>query len=447
MNMKTLKRYTLALLVSAVALLSCEKDYDRVFNETAEVRLQKALDEYNTQLQGAPHGWKASLVTGSGIEYFYYLDFAADGRVEMLSDFNATTAGAIQVGTWELKALQTVTLSFPTYSYIHLPADPKGEVNGGPDGVGQQSDVEFAFVRATADSILFEGLQHGSNMTFVQATAEEQDLVTKGRIKDILAYGLSGDGLQLTLSGDRTITFVLNATEKKLTAQYISDDGTKVEVTPRSYSVSMQGILLNTPIHAYGQTIQELLWDATAKRYYVAIGGTSVVVIQNSDLHFFRPAIPIQDILGADFFAVLVPYGSVNKPLKGQSPLFTQLYQAANAELQTWEVPIELYDMFVAFDINTNTMYLVVRVVQSNTLFTAQYNYQYTLSGEGIYTFGPGTAYDDNAAALAPTFSHIFEYINGDSFKAEFVGGTEALTGGFFSQEHPEFSFSGILTN
>ena len=447
MNMKTSTRYTLVLLVSAVTLFSCDKEYDRVFPSTAEVRLQKALDEYNAQLQDAPYGWKASLITGTGIEYFYYLDFAAEGRVNMLSDFNASTAGTVQSATWELKALQTATLSFPTYSYIHLPADPKGEVNGGFDGEGRLSDFEFAFARATPDSILLDGLQRGSHMTLVHATAEEQELVLKGRIKDILAYGLSGDGLQLTLSGDRTITFVLNANEKKLTAQYISDDGTKVEVTPLSYSVSMEGILLNTPIHAYGQTIQELLWDATGKRYYVEIGGTSIPVTLNPDLYFFRPTIPIQDVLGADYFAVLVPPGSVNKPWKGQSPLFTELYQAANAELQTWEVPIELYDMFVAFDINTNTMYLVVRVVQSNTLFTAQYNYHYMLSGEGVYTFGPGTAYDDNAAALAPTFSNIFTYINGDNFKAEFVGGTEALTGGFFSQEHPEFSFSGILTN
>ncbi|MBT1711878.1 DUF4302 domain-containing protein [Fulvivirgaceae bacterium PWU5] len=445
--MKTLKRYTLVLLASAVTLFSCEKDYDRVFSETAEARLQKALDEYNAQLQDAPYGWKASLITGTGIEYFYYLDFATDGKVSMLSDFNVNTAGTEQVATWELKALQTATLSFPTYSYIHMPADPKGSVNGGGDGVGQQSDVEFAFARATADSILLEGLQRGSHLTLVQATAEEKELVRKGRIKDILDYGLSGDGLELTLSGDRTITFVLNPDAKTLTAQYISDDGLQVEVTPRAYSVSMQGILLNNPIRAYGETIQELLWDDNVKRYYAKVGNASVPVVQNPNLHFFRPVIPIQDILGADYFAVLVPYGSVNKPIKGQSPLFTELYQAAAAELQTWEVPIELYDMFVAFDINTNTMYLVVRVVQSNTLFTAQYNYRYTLSGEGVYTFGSGTAVDDNAKALAAIMSNIFVYINGDSFKAEFVGGTEALTGGFFSQEHPEFSFSGILTN
>jgi hypothetical protein len=446
MNMKTLKKYTLVLLAAAM-FFSCEKDYDRVFSETAEVRLQKAMDEYSAQLQGAPHGWKASLITGSGIEYFYYLNFAADGRVDMLSDFNAGTAGTVQSGTWELKALQTVTLTFPTYSYIHLPADPKGEVNGGPDGVGQQSDVEFAFARATADSVLLEGLQRGSRMTLVQATAEEQDLVTKGRIKDILDYGLNGDGLQLTLSGDRTITFVLNPDAKLLTAQYISDDGLEVEVTPRAYSVSMQGILLNNPIHAYGQTIQELLWDANAKRYYAKIGETSVPVIQNPDLYFFHPGIPIQDVLGADYFAVLVPPGSLQKPIKGQSPLFTQLYQALDAELHTWEVPIALYYMFVAFDVNTNTMYLVVRIIQNNTEFTCQYNYKYMLGADGVYTFGPNTAVDDNAKAIAPLMADIFAYIDNDSFKAEFVGGTEDLTGGFFSQERPEFSFSGILSN
>jgi hypothetical protein len=447
MNTSTLKKYTLSLLVSAAALFSCEKDYDRVFGETAEVRLQKALDEYNARLKDAPYGWKASLITGSGIEYFYYLEFAANGRVEMLSDFNVVTAGTIDSASWELKALQTATLSFPTYSYIHLPADPKGSVNGGPDGVGQQSDVEFAFARTTADSILLEGLQRGSHMTLVQATAEERELVRKGRIKDILDYGLSGDGLQLKLSGDRTITFALNPDAKRLTAQYISDDGLQVEVTRRAYSVSMQGILLNTPIQAYGQTIQELLWDANAKKYYAKVGNTSMPIIQNPDLHFFRPGIPIQDILGLDYLAIVLPPGVIQKPIKGQSPLFIQLYKALDANLHTWEVPIALYDMYVIFDVNTNTMHLIVEVVQSNTIFVAQYSYKYILGAEGIYTFGANTAVNENAKAIAPLMADIFAYLDNDSFKTEFVGGTEELTGGFFSQEHPEFSFSGYLTN
>ena len=170
-------------------------------------------------------------------------------------------------------------------------------------------------------------------------------------------------------------------------------------------------------------------------------------IVQNPDLHFFRPTIPIQDILGADYFAVLVPAGSLQKPIKGQSPLFTQLYQALDANLHEWEVPIALYDMFVGFDINTNTMYLVVRVIQQNNIFLCQYNYKYTLGAEGIYSFGAGTAANENATAIAPLMVDIFQYLDHDSFKAEFVGGTEELTGGFFSQENPEFSFSGYLTN
>jgi hypothetical protein len=102
--------------------------------------------------------------------------------------------------------------------------------------------------------------------------------------------------------------------------------------------------------------------------------------------------------------------------------------------------------MFAAFDVSTNTMYLVVRVVQGENLFLCQYNYSYTLDGDGIYTFNPLAA-DANAQAIRPFMADILAYLQEDSFKSEFVGGTEALTGGFFSQERPEFSFSGELTN
>jgi hypothetical protein len=448
MIMMRIKNIKLLIMLAGMtcALLSCDKDYDRVFNESPDERVQRSLDEFRAMLLAAPYGWKASLVTQAGIEYFYYLDFNEDGQVRMLSDFNETTAGTVQSSAWKLKALQTTTLSFPTYSYIHLPADPDGDVNGGGDGEGRKSDFEFAFARASGDSILLEGIQRGSAITFVKATEQEQALVLNGRVKDILTYGVKSDGLRLVLPDDHSITFSLNAGTKYLSAQYISDDGERVEVFKTPYVISMEGIVLSKPIRTKGYTVQELLWDADHERYYVQSGATNLEVLEDKGLFFFKPSVPVQQVLGNDYLALYLRQGTDAAPLKGQSDDFITLYKAAAESMLNGEYGLTMHDMYFIFDVATNKMYFGVYVVQNNNLYLCLYTFDYTVSSEGVYKFNYKSQ-DDNGSAIRGDMQSILDYIGNDTFKAEFVGGTFELTGGMFSQENPGFSFSGYLVN
>src|SRR5687768_7845327 len=78
------------VIAVALCLAACDNSYESIFKQSPDDRLRETLTEYSTLLMDAPHGWKASLYTGSGAGYFYYFDFNDNGNVTMLSDFGET---------------------------------------------------------------------------------------------------------------------------------------------------------------------------------------------------------------------------------------------------------------------------------------------------------------------------------------------------------------------
>jgi|GEM_PF-1171273 len=431
---------------AAAMLLSCDKDYDPVFSESTDARVQAQLDEYTKTLTSAPYGWKASLETGSGIRYFYYLQFAADGTVSMLSDFNETTAGTAKSSLWTLKALQSATLSFTTYSYIHLPADPDGSVNGGTNGEGRISDSEFAFAGTSGDSLILEGIQRGSRIAFVKATQEEQALVQKGRLKDILLYGTANKALKLALSKDQVITFAFNVVAKSITAQYVSADGKYVESDKIPYVISMDGIVLGKPLTAYGVTLYDFKWDAEQSSYYTRIGDSRKEITAIKEVQLFKPSVLFSNFIGYDYLAIIIPASSVTEPLQGQSETFSALYHNAAASMLSGQYTLTLSDAYFIFDKDARKMYIVVLVVQNEQVFQCQFEYNYVTAGDGSFKFTYVGA-DDNGSAIESDMTPIFSYLNNDTFTGEYVGGGIEPLGGFFSKNRPEFSFSGYLSN
>jgi len=446
--MKNIKQLISLLLFAgaSVMLFSCDKDYDPVFGESTDARVQAQLDEYTALLTMAPYGWKASLKTGSGIRYFYYLQFAADGTVTMLSDFNETTAGTAKSSQWTLKALQTATLSFTTYSYIHLPADPDGGVNGGNNGEGRISDSEFAFAGTSGDSLVLEGIQRGSRIALLKATEEEQSLAQKGRLREILHYGTANKALKLAVSKDQVITFAFNVAAKTLTAQYISADGKQVESNKIPYVIAMDGIVLGKPLTAYGITLQNFEWDADRSSYYTETGGSRREITAIKEVQLFKPAVPFASFIGHDYLAIVIPASSVTDPLQGQSENFTTLYNNAAASMLTWPYTLTLSDTYFIFDSDAGKMYIVVLVIQNEQVFQCQFEYNYTVSADSGFNFSYVGA-DDNGSAIQSDMAPILSYLDSDTFTGEYVGGGLEPLGGFFSKNSPAFSFSGYLSN
>ncbi|HEY5745116.1 MAG TPA: DUF4302 domain-containing protein [Chryseolinea sp.] len=456
MNKKnTFNHRAASLLLCLFALLlatSCDRNYEAIFAETPDERAQAVLDQYNTLLMGAPNGWKASLYTGTGAGYFYYFDFNAEGHVTMLSDFNEETAGEPMETTWTLKSLQRATLSFTTYSYIHLPADPDGNVNNGVPGSGLLSDFEFGVLRTSGDSVVMKGVQHSAELVLVKASAEEQSAILSDRIQHLLqqtsTYLAASKGYRLTLPDNTEVPMALSISQKLLSFQYIDSDGTTIKSPRTSYTFSIDGIILKDPITIQGYTVHSLIWNDDANSYSVN-KSDGVPLTASDDTFIFEPSTPLYSLLDKRLITATLPEGAGIYPLPGQSDDFTALYNEIAATIYNGPYRLTLRDIRIVFPPNTGLMQFVVTFTQpgqngSVSLFSAQYTYSYQLRDGGILKFKmEGT--DQNAGLLYGDFIGMLNHFDNDTFALKYVGGGFSVVAGFFSQEETGYYFGGYL--
>lgn len=428
--------------------IACDEEYDTVFEEQPDERVQKKLDEYQRLLLNSSHGWMAELKTGIGRSYFYYFNFNEDGRVVITSDFNETTAGTPGTGTWTLKALQRPTLSFDTYSYIHLPADPDGDVNGGVDGEGLISDFEFAFDELAGDSVKLKGIQRGTDLYMIPATEEEAAQILDKQILQVLAgtkqLNATHKGLQIALPDGKLLPVVLDEQLRIFGAQYLVENGTEVETFQSGFTFSLDGIALKKPLNIAGHTIDQLLWNNEDQVFTVDMGGTRAIE-GYSDPFIFPVDPPLYTRLGEEYPAIIIPAGSGQDPIQGQSGEFIEAYNfAANAMLEG-EYALTMRDIILLFDPVESIMEFRVVISQGGALFLAQYIYEYTIDDQGILKFTFQQASQNGWAIYGDMYGILFHFET-DTFKAEYIGGDLNLIGGLFSHQNSGYYFSGYLS-
>lgn len=428
----------------AMGLFSCDNDYDPVFDETPDQRVSAALREYDALLTGAPYGWKATLSTGAGLSYFYHFTFGDDGTVSMISDFSEATAGGAGSGTWTLKALQRPTLSFDTYSYIHLPADPDGDVNGGNNGEGLISDFEFAFARSSGDTLYLEGIQKNSRIAFFRATEQDAALLQGGAMKDMLHYINTSEALQFSLADNRTATLAFSASARMMGMQYLSDDGTTVETFSAPFVFTTQGISLRSPLTVAGRNVQEFLWDREKGTYGVQLGGATRAIQPVDGLYIFEPSVPLWQTIGKTYPAIQVPAGSNIDPLPGQSEEYLRAYEQAASALLSGAYRLRLNEINYVFDAEKKTMIVAMYVTQNATRFLCEFKYTYTMSDSGVLRFSFSDS-NGNGSLVYLDVLGLLSYFDTDTFRLKYIGGGFGLIGGCFSEENPGFFFSGYL--
>jgi len=445
--------FQILTLVAGITLLgSCAREYETVFSESADARLQKALTAYNDKLKSAPYGWKAALYTPAGAGYFYYLDFNDEGVVTMMSDFNVTAASTPMATTWTIKALQQPTLSFTEYSYIHLPADPDGSVNGGNNGEGLLSDFEFTFVRTTDDSVVMKGLKHDTQMVFVQATEAEANDILNKRIQVILQqtidYVAANRGLRVRLPDHTEIPMAIDVTRKLVGVQHLSASKEAIETVTSAFVFSLTGIHLQKPVKLGSYTVSDLVWDETNRVYQVQLDALTPLYNDKAPL-FFYPSIPLYTVFEKAYAGIVIPGKPQVNSLPGQSQAFVQAYNQADQELQTGVYQASMHEVGLGADLVNKLMLFDIIISQTSTTgvesrYLARYSFTYTLSADGLLDLTPESA-NDTGSQISFELRTLLQHLEEDTFKMEYIAGGFQLIGGFYSQEDPDFYFSGYL--
>lgn len=275
----------LYLLLLTTVFFSCENSDDTVFEESADVRLNAALASYEKQLVEAPYGWNAVIYPGGGGTYGFYFKFDDKNRVTMYSDFSDIAAGKAKESSYRLKAMQTPSLIFDTYSYLHVLADPDEDVNNGVRGEGLKSDFEFSIFpdSVKTDVITLVGRKNQSRLVLTKATQAQATAYANGD----MAKGLAFNNIakyqpyfkRVTL-GANTYEITVNQTTRSIKLTWLNGSTPKTFTT--SYYFTPAGLAFVSPLVNGSQTItgfSNITWNATTTQVGLSGGGANGTIV------------------------------------------------------------------------------------------------------------------------------------------------------------------------
>ncbi|NIJ51745.1 DUF4302 domain-containing protein [Dyadobacter arcticus] len=280
-----MKKSLLYLLFLSVAFFSCENSDDTLFEETADTRLNAALASYEKQLVEAPYGWNAVIYPEGGGSFGFYFKFNNQNRVVMYSDFSDASAATAKESSYRLKALQTPSLIFDTYSYLHILSDPDEEVNGGVRGEGLKSDFEFSIFpdSVKAESISLVGRKNQSRLVLTKATEAQATAFTGGALAKALLFNNISKYQpyfkRITL-GATTYEITVNSLERIIKLTWLA--GTTPKTFTTKYYFNSTGLVLDSPLVNGSQTItgfNNFTWNANTIQLGLSGGGVSGVVV------------------------------------------------------------------------------------------------------------------------------------------------------------------------
>ncbi|GAA4208934.1 hypothetical protein GCM10022289_33590 [Pedobacter jeongneungensis] len=415
------------MLVVTVFITGCKKDSDPVFDDP-DARLIAELAADQAKLLASVNGWKATIYPKGGKGYSYYLKFDASGKISMLSDFNATSATTLKESTYRLKALQFPTLIFDTYSYIHLAADPDASVSGGTSATGLKSDFEFAFDKASGDSLKMNGIFNGNAMTMIKLSEAESASIVAGGLKTMMdanaAYVTANRYPYIIFADNIKVAISIDPATKVVKLSYIN--GTEVKTQSVTFAHGINKLTLSGNLTYNGITFNELQYDPTNKVYYITAGSTRYM-LQNSA----TPITPLSLMFG---FPSSYTYRRITIPsaglTSGVTSGFSSVYNSMVANFASSGRVITSTFMSLT---GNDAFHVEVAYTSGTSAFIAAADYTYTRVGDVFTLSAP--VYNGNWTTRATQLLPLTNYMLTGPFKIDWVTSTNPnspLLGGFY---------------
>ncbi|MDR0893993.1 MAG: DUF4302 domain-containing protein [Prevotellaceae bacterium] len=445
-------------LLTAGIFTSCDKMMDPIFDEPADVRLQKALDHYQQTLVSAPNGWILTIPTGLGGVYRFWVSFDENNRVASAADFNHK----VMESSYRLRVISAPMLSFDTGCYITQICDPDPSISGAADsGTGQKSDFDFYFLEENAGSFLLLGRFNFTPAILEPASAAEAAAILDGgfeksneALTDFFgkvkypAVNIDGKNLQLNVS-TRSASYQY---WDDATASLISGDSPcYVDLDGEVNGEQLGTVYFISEVPFMGKNIIQLDWDEQAKAYQVKTDdGGSYPLFDN-----LEPIIPIEMVLGVGltYSGFRTDVADLTGSLTGD---FLQLYNDVNTKLGGLSnrsldyIDFTLYPgaqspVLIQYEENgedklaQTVLEVTFRYVNSSgSGYNAQWYWRVTTDSNGFYTFDLMTQYPNrtNENNTRSAYLDVFDYINGHRFKLSWIPnntpGSSANIAGFY---------------
>ena len=171
--MKRFFTYLMALVLASAALLSCVKDEERIFEDSASARITKYLGEAQKLLVDAPNGWVMYYYpNGPGKErnsqeiggFVYTLVFTDKEVTAWTEIFEGGSTSLYSMSTDDGPILNFDTFNYNLY-YFATPAGSAENIYGLKGGTyykAHQGDIGFKILSYSADKIVLRGKRSGN---------------------------------------------------------------------------------------------------------------------------------------------------------------------------------------------------------------------------------------------------------------------------------------------
>lgn len=446
--MKKILWYCLLLAIVAVA---CKKDGTETwYEETLDKRLSDTLLARQATLVNSPYGWKTVFTPAGGGAYLFYMKFADNNRVDMVSDINIETASKVATSSYIFRVTGQPSLVFDTYNSLHIISHPSNAVSGGASGQGKVSDYEFFFKEITKDSVVLIGVKNKSLLVLKKATQAEEAFYRSGGIKTIIddaSAAMTGKFLRIEDGIDQTPA-AIDFANKTASIMVV---GANNQVTSQSvsfvFSADADGLDLLTQLMFKGKAYKKIYWDPVTKEFYL-LDGTNKYYFKASDtptILAFTP--PFHELFGTDKHKIL----KANPRLVPQAGSFKDLLDIDLAATASYS---RTYTYF-SFNLEPTAEADVVLSVRtaSSTFFIGSYLYkiQWIDKPNGIFKFQFVRNAASNYAASTLSYSaELRNYIQNNTFKAAYlaISRTDNLpVAGFININDPRSFLMGVLGN
>lgn len=236
---------------------SCNK------KEFSRIRPDKKLIEINTKytelLTESENGWIGYLYPTGGKAYTFRFVFNKENRVFTSGTLDERYTANEMESSYRIVADQIPTLSFDTYSYLHLLSDPDEYVYGGIRGRGHISDFEFSFIRSSMDTIQLKGNHNGSKLVLIRANSTQDKSFIKKTyeinniVKQINDFPLYHKKI---IINNKEFTFSITPHINAMCFYYMEGNEFKQKTT--LFSPNNNGIRFKDSINLAGISFQEL---------------------------------------------------------------------------------------------------------------------------------------------------------------------------------------------
>lgn len=267
--MRINKIYTYILIAMAtLALQSCLKDQEDIFEDSASIRMQKALDNAKSVLTSSDNGWVFDYFPDSQKAYGGYV-YAVKFDNTHATVWSELAPGENESSLYKMTNDNGPMLSFDSYNTLmHFFATPWGSSVGSGGYEAYDGDFEFMIMEVTNDLITLKGKRTG-NIMYLHRLNEDPNSYIEA------ASDMADNQFLTSISGNIGSTSVQGSIDLDVRYMSFTMPGTTnadgSEETANEYGAyfvnTPTGIRFPEPLEVNGVTIDALNYDVDALTY------------------------------------------------------------------------------------------------------------------------------------------------------------------------------------